>query len=131
MPEIPLSGRRKPWERRATKGFKKDGTPFTPFRGARSSGDSRYSSKHWRSMRQRVLQEYPVCVVCLDADKMTPSAEVDHIEPHVEHDFYDQDNLWALCKSCHAKKSAHESNGKRPDGDIDPRQFWINTINKK
>ena len=130
MPEIPNS-HRKPWQRRAQKGFKKDGSPFAPFRGARSSGDSRYDSKHWRTIRERVLLEYPVCTVCLDAGRMRASNEVDHIEPHVEHEFFDEDNLWALCKSCHAKKSAHESNGRRADGDMDPRQFWINTINNK
>lgn len=131
MPEIP-SGRRLPWRRRANKGFKKDGTVYKPFYNARSTGDSRYGSKDWRTIRERVLQAYPVCLVCLDANRMTPAIEVDHIEPHVEHEFYDEDNLWALCKSCHAKKSAHESNGVRSASrhDVDPRKFWIDKINK-
>lgn len=130
MPEIPMNQRRKPWEKRPSKGFKRDGSTFRPFAGARSSGDSRYGSKHWRSMRVRILEAYPVCPVCMDGGRMTASAEVDHIEPHIQHDFYDEDNLWALCKSCHAKKSAHESNGAEPDGSIDSRQWWIDRINK-
>ena len=63
----------------------------------------------------RVLQDNPVCEVCLAAGQLTEATDVDHIQPH-EGDyevFHDRTNLWAICKSCHAMKSSYEAQGMR------------------
>jgi len=133
MPDIELNGHKKPWQKRASKGFKRDGTTFEPFGGSRSSGDARYSTAVWKRIRKAVLVEYPVCPVCMHRDVLKASAQVDHIEPHTDgsHEFHDITNLWGLCMSCHASKSAHEGNNRRPPDGVDPRGWWIRIINKK
>ena len=132
MAEIPLHGHKRPWTKRASKGFKKDGSTFSPFKGSTSTGDARYSTAIWKRIRKAVLSEYPVCSICLDKDILKASAQVDHIEPHQDGtmEFHDITNLWGLCASCHAKKSAREGNGQRPPSGIDPRGWWIKKINK-
>jgi 5-methylcytosine-specific restriction endonuclease McrA len=133
MPNIQFNGHRKPWEKRANKGFKADGSAFTPFYNAQSSGYKMYDSGAWKTLRVRVLQKFPICPVCIHRGLLTPSVDVDHIKPHQgqREGFYDEGNLWALCKKCHAKKSAFESNKiKPPKDETNPWLWWVNRINK-
>ena len=69
-----------------------------------------YHSKAWQSLRQLFLYESPLCVNCLKKGKLTSSYAVDHIidiskRPDLALNF---DNLQALCKSCHDKKTFNE-----------------------
>lgn len=69
-----------------------------------------YNSSRWQRLRKKVLTKHPLCVECEKKGILTPATEVDHIVPHhgSEALFWDEDNLQALCKSCHDKKTAKE-----------------------
>ncbi len=64
----------------------------------------------WKKLRRLILRSNPFCGECLKAGHHIPAIEVDHIKPHhgSREDFYNIDNLKALCKSCHSKKTRKE-----------------------
>ena len=67
--------------------------------------DPRYNTRRWQKFRLAILSENPICVEC----NQNYSHEVDHITPvRLGGEFFELDNLQALCKSCHAKKSRSE-----------------------
>lgn len=67
----------------------------------------------WRKFRDRYVKEHPLCIHCLANGILTPTQEVDHIVPHQgdKDKFWDADNLQALCKSCHSKKTVEYDGG--------------------
>ena len=69
-----------------------------------------YNTADWKSLRMQVIQEQPLCEVCLAEGRMVSAEEVDHIVPiSVDPDkAFDRANLWGLCKSHHAKKTRLE-----------------------
>lgn len=135
MPTIPLNDpRRKDRNKRSkVRSFLPNGMPnfaaSIPFFGAPGKDIKWYGQKWWKETRLKVLQEDPVCVVCLLLGKLTPSVDCDHIEAH-QGDwemFHDRTNLWALCKSCHATKSHHEGRGLR----FENRGTWSDFLVRK
>lgn len=56
----------------------------------------------WRKKREKVLADNRVCVVC----RQTPSDTVDHIIPKRAGGTDAYDNLQAVCRSCHSRKTA-------------------------
>jgi len=85
-----------------------------------ASRKNNYKSEHsslynwdWRKYRARYIKENPLCVHCLAKGKLTPTQEIDHIKPHQgdKNLFWLEDNLQALCKSCHSTKTALEDGG--------------------
>lgn len=64
-----------------------------------------YKSREWRELRQRVMQEEPLCALC-----GAPSEHADHIEHGVDWKtrFFDRANLRGLCSRCHNSKSAKD-----------------------
>jgi len=93
---------------------------ITPPRGKTSvpgstySNDERYNSRQWRKMRYQFLRENPLCVECHKSNRVSQSTVADHIKPVTSGgEFWDIDNLQALCASCHGRKSAIEGNEKR------------------
>ena len=104
MPIIPKSNPSKPW---IAKSHPFEGTVYTTF----------YSCAPWRRLRLAFLQENPLCSHCQKKGIITPATEIDHIQSVNPHDPYNTQsgkygeplnraNLQALCKSCHAKKTA-------------------------
>jgi 5-methylcytosine-specific restriction endonuclease McrA len=104
MPIIPKSNPKKPWIA-ASAPF--EGTTYTTF----------YSCAPWRRLRLAFIWENPLCKHCDAKGIITPASEVDHIQPINPNDPYDtkngkygkpldRDNLQALCKACHTKKTA-------------------------
>ena len=69
-----------------------------------------YKTARWQRLRKRVLSAQPLCVECGRYGILTPATVVDHITPHKGNQrlFWDEDNLQALCKSCHDRKTARE-----------------------
>ena len=69
-----------------------------------------YTKPRWRKLRASVLSSEPFCKKC-----RAKSTEVDHIIPHKGNYglFYSRNNLQALCKSCHSRKTALESDFAR------------------
>lgn len=125
MAELP-KGRK--WKRPRNKvAFKEDGTPdkakTTPFYSENTSHHSLYETQRWRRLTKRMLRENPICPVCMTAGDLTPASETDHIVAHKGDTslFYNTENLWCLCKQCHARKTAAERNGK----DLTTKEGWL------
>jgi len=79
------------------------------WRSKRSSElDALRASKRWRELRESILREQPLCVVCIALGRKFPAAEVHHIVPaaemvkrYGEEGFYIRENLVPLCRRCH------------------------------
>lgn len=83
----------------------------------KTSAASRGYDHRWQKTRERILmRDHGLCQACRRAGHVTPATDVDHVISKamgrrrglaasvIEHD----DNLQALCKLCHAKKTAEE-----------------------
>lgn len=79
----------------------------------RSKAWGKGSTRRWRELRARVLDDEPDCRRC-----GRPSTEVDHIRPLSEGGSkWDRANLQALCADCHDVKSAEDRRRRtRPEG---------------
>lgn len=91
-----------------------------------------YASPRWRAERKRFLAANPLCVLCMEAKKLTVATVVDHKRPH-RGDlrlFWDQGNWASLCATCHsaAKQQQEKSGGlrgsKRDGTPADPNHHW-------
>lgn len=77
---------------------------------ARRERDDRYKSSRWERTRTRVLTVNPLCRECLRQGYLSASREVDHVVPVKNGgEFWDDNNLQALCKSCHSRKTRREN----------------------
>ena len=134
MPRIPhrdprAKARKK---RSAGRSFLPGGEPnfkaSVPFYGAPGKQCVWYNRKWWKVTRKRVLEDNPVCDICLLGGRLVEAKDVDHILPHQgDYEmFHDATNLWGLCKSCHAKKSSLEGQGR----ECSNRQEWADLIVK-
>lgn len=73
-----------------------------------------YQSKVWRVLRASVLRESPLCVVCKAKERLIAAGVVDHVVPLKDGGArFDRDNLQPLCVSCHNRKTARETAGRR------------------
>jgi len=73
-----------------------------------------YQSKDWRVLRAAVLRESPLCVVCKAKERLIAAGVVDHVVPLKDGGArFDRDNLQPLCVSCHNRKTARETAGRR------------------
>ena len=73
-----------------------------------------YQSRQWRLMRAAFLREHPVCGACSERGGLIPARVVDHLVPVKDGGArYLTSNLQALCVSCHNRKTARESAGRR------------------
>ena len=68
-----------------------------------------YVSHEWRKLRQNYLIEHPFCTECRKYGKLTKATVVDHVVPIRQGgSALDENNLQALCASCHGSKSIRE-----------------------
>lgn len=69
-----------------------------------------YNTARWKKLRIKFLKENPLCAECGKIGIVRPAEVVDHIIPHKGNKelFWDEDNLQALCKECHDRKTAKE-----------------------
>jgi len=65
----------------------------------------------WKRIRDRYVQQHPLCELCLEKGILIPTEEVHHKVPLAEGGTHDQSNLISLCKSCHAR--IHAQRGDR------------------
>ena len=63
-----------------------------------------YNTNRWRKESSEFKKVHPLCAECLRHTKIVPSEVTDHIIPHPLHDFWDQHNWQALCRSCNNSK---------------------------
>ena len=108
--------------------------------------DPRYqkllNSKRWKEVRMRKLQKNPLCERCLEQGYYVSAIDVHHIIPvesartveEMEQLAYNENNLKALCISCHV--AIHKEMGKNTKEQVKQRQDiylqrWIDRHNKK
>ena len=69
-----------------------------------------YNTKAWRETRRDVLERHLGCEQCARLGLLTPATEVDHIVPLSRGgDPYALDNLQALCRPCHSRKTRRDN----------------------
>ena len=82
---------------------------------SRASANAWRRQKPWRVLRRMILEQNPFCVECRTRDVYREANEVDHIRAvSAGGDKYDQNNLQALCKSCHSRKTQREIAARKP-----------------
>ena len=73
-----------------------------------------YQSARWREVRAAFLREHPLCVACKATDRVVAAKVADHIRPLKDGgERFDWVNLQGLCVSCHNRKTARETAGRR------------------
>ena len=60
----------------------------------------------WKRIRDRYIAAHPLCEQCKKEGRITPAEEVHHILPLSHGGTHSEDNLMALCKSCHSRITA-------------------------
>ena len=82
-----------------------------------------YRTRLWKQGRASFLRTNPLCEICRNAGRVTPSTVVNHRIAHRGHwsTFKDVKNWQALCKSCHDSEGQSTdvrgySNRKGDDG---------------
>lgn len=60
-------------------------------------------------MRAQVLREEPLCRICTEAGRITPTTIADHVVPKAEGGTDDRGNYQGLCTPCHDVKTAAEA----------------------
>jgi 5-methylcytosine-specific restriction enzyme A len=68
-----------------------------------------YNSRRWHHLRNAYLASHPLC----ECGCMRPASVVDHRKPHKGDDalMYAWDNLQAMAKPCHDRKTATHDGG--------------------
>lgn len=102
----------------------RDGSGFCPdHKRARpgSFADKSRGTRHqrgygaaWDALRKVVMQrDAGLCQPCRGDGRVTLATMVDHIKPRAEGGTDDLDNLQAICRECHARKTDVEKNRYR------------------
>lgn len=76
----------------------------------RQSAARRGYNNRWRVASKKFLEAHPLCVKCLEEEKITEATVVDHIVPHRGDKklFWDINNWQPLCKHHHDVKTMTE-----------------------
>lgn len=94
--------------------FRKIQTSSLPARTKQSWGNGR-GGRAWRRLRKYILERDNYlckCDDCVSLGLIRMANEVDHIIPLSLGGTDDEDNLRAINKECHKKKTAKESRGR-------------------
>ena len=85
-----------------------------------------YGSGQWRTLRRLILRRDSYrCQKCGKAGRL----EVDHVIPvHKGGEFWEAQNLQALCRSCHFRKSAVETTRRARAKMHKHKQAWRNMV---
>lgn len=75
----------------------------------KSTNQTFYNSKVWRTLRKKYISQYPLCAAHEAADLIVPATVVDHVIPMSAGGAkLSTRNLQSLCAECHNRKSAME-----------------------
>ena len=79
-----------------------------------------YDKQQWRRLREQILRERPLCVMCLERGITKPAVDVDHIIPIADGgDPWALSNTRGLCHEDHSRVTRAWQTG-RPIVDVDP-----------
>jgi 5-methylcytosine-specific restriction protein A len=82
---------------------------------ARGSSAQRGYGYRWQKLRIAYLRVHPICVDPFGVHKrdgrIEPATDVDHIIPRAQGGTDDEDNLEAMCHSCHSRKTDEQDHG--------------------
>lgn len=93
------------------------------------------NSKDWKALRQRKLQENPLCEVCSEIGKSTLATEVHHRIPvesvasemQMRKLMFSQNNLMSVCHTCHAeihkKMFSHSKEAVKANRERETKRF--------
>ncbi|WWT39524.1 hypothetical protein [Microcystis phage Mae-JY02] len=76
-----------------------------------------YKTKRWRQLRWSILtRDLFTCGMCKAIKADTSQLVADHKVPHKGNEalFWDEANLWCLCKGCHDSAKQKEEAAARP-----------------
>ena len=76
----------------------------------RRPGHSQTYGYRWRKIRDLYISRHPLCELCEAAGRLTPAAVVHHKIPVDQGGSHHEDNLQALCKSCHSRLTMISTN---------------------
>ncbi len=95
---------------RRVKGLSCDCPEPKKFEGMKQNNYKLYNSRKWRKYSHQLRKDNPLCKMCLEEGRTTPSQMVDHIkEINRGGSIWDKSNHMCLCKKCHAKKSGRNN----------------------
>lgn len=77
----------------------------------RDPATKRRYGRAWKRIRDKYVQEHPVCELCYKKGLLVETEQVHHIKPLAEGGDHSRENLIALCSSCHAR--IHAERGDR------------------
>jgi 5-methylcytosine-specific restriction protein A len=69
----------------------------------RRSDTYKIYNRRWRAIRSLYISKHPLCELCQAAGRLVPATEVHHKIPVEDGGSHAEDNLQALCKSCHSR----------------------------
>lgn len=79
-----------------------------------TSGTQRTASPGWRKIRLEVLErDRHLCQLRLEGICTTVATQVDHVVGHAEGGSDKHENLKAVCRPCHAKRTSQQANAAR------------------
>lgn len=86
------------------------GKRLSTYDSSRPCARKRGYTRRWERASKAYLREHPLCVKCLEDDRVESATVVDHIVPHRGDMklFWDRSNWQAMCESCHNRKSRGE-----------------------
>src|SRR5690606_3512031 len=72
----------------------------------RGSAAKRGYDHRWRRIREHYLRRHPLCEDCLEQGTVMEATEVHHTVPYRDSRRHREDELRALCKPCHSRRTA-------------------------
>ena len=84
------------------------------WRDGKTTAERGYGGR-WQRYRKQFLYQHPLCVYCLEQNRVTAATVVDHIEPHRgdQELFWNTENHQSLCQSCHSSVKQQEEAGSK------------------
>ena len=80
---------------------------------SRHPDSNRIYGRQWRNIRNLYISKHPICELCLAVGHYVPATEVHHKLPIDQGGDHSEDNLQALCKSCHSRITMTETRRNR------------------
>ena len=109
MPQKPLSACKYQYcDQRTPETYceKHKGIQHKAYDAQRGSSSERGYDARWQKIRRLYLQTQPLCEDCLARGRTTAASEVHHVIPLRDGGSHAEENLRALCKSCHSTRTA-------------------------